>query len=924
MRDDFHPKRNQARQKLATLPKNRFKDLASDVFFELRRRYPEFDDMDHQQQLPQQAGAPQQHQQQQQQQQVYDEPPAPGPMALGGLYQQQPMPQQKSVGHKVSNSVSSVHSASGTRPTHHRKGSSVGSSGGRMEQLASSSPKGTAANLTSATNDVVVPNKSRLQEEEIEVPYARDTIMELSPPTKGEPIGPSGLRGDFRSDSRSSAHGGAGTTETATSPTGHTDDGGAQYFDRMSFASNVSRSKGMGEGWEDQENKLRAEYEMRIVGLERRLQAAETDRDALAKEIQEEREQRKDYEDEVRGLKERATTHASSLRSVQHELDLARDAHDAVRGQNEQTSVQAQEEISQWRERCEGLEDELRRLEDDRADRATQMARAPAVDDAVVTELQSEVRSLVDELNNLSLRNDELMSEREREMEAAAMLEKKVDEYKQKFNAARTQLRNIKATSTMFISQPLTDDHLPASPDGNIADMNVSAFQQAIDGLLAAARSSQPTGVLPAMKAIVETVTNIGEDVKSFEEAPNLDVDVSRLELLKHESTTRLSSLMTAARNHAMASGLSPVSLLDAAAGHLAANVVEIIKLLKIRRTGSTREILNQRMSMSIGDMVRRRSMMHGNTPDEEDEDDIATSPREERLRENTRANGSGGAGYGAVPTITSPPRANLSAAPPSAYDAPGGLPQFRINSFQSASSTAQRSDSFSLERKGSTASAASDYDAPRSRLVEHKHEASFSSRNAPTPTRAPVNPADLSGSSHSRGASLASATSDSSAPGPATTHDHGGYERYAPYGQQASPDGNGAAGAPGAGGSDQEWDDLKPYLNTQSSTLVNSIQNLLAAIRTGGQGPALNEHLSEVIAISTSIVAVSSNALPSRLRATGDPLLAELVGNTDKLSEAQQTAANAGGFDKQLRQGIASASFGVAKALKALMKVGE
>ncbi len=46
VRDDFHPKRNQARQKLATLPKNRFKDLASDVFHELRRRYPEFDEQD--------------------------------------------------------------------------------------------------------------------------------------------------------------------------------------------------------------------------------------------------------------------------------------------------------------------------------------------------------------------------------------------------------------------------------------------------------------------------------------------------------------------------------------------------------------------------------------------------------------------------------------------------------------------------------------------------------------------------------------------------------------------------------------------------------------------------------------------------------------------------------------------------------------
>lgn len=43
VREDFHPKRNQARQKLATLPKNRFKDLASDVYFELKRRYPEFE-----------------------------------------------------------------------------------------------------------------------------------------------------------------------------------------------------------------------------------------------------------------------------------------------------------------------------------------------------------------------------------------------------------------------------------------------------------------------------------------------------------------------------------------------------------------------------------------------------------------------------------------------------------------------------------------------------------------------------------------------------------------------------------------------------------------------------------------------------------------------------------------------------------------
>ena len=44
VREDFHPKRNQARQKLATLPMLRFKDLSGDVYHELVRRYPEFKD----------------------------------------------------------------------------------------------------------------------------------------------------------------------------------------------------------------------------------------------------------------------------------------------------------------------------------------------------------------------------------------------------------------------------------------------------------------------------------------------------------------------------------------------------------------------------------------------------------------------------------------------------------------------------------------------------------------------------------------------------------------------------------------------------------------------------------------------------------------------------------------------------------------
>jgi hypothetical protein len=39
---NFHFKRNQARQKLSTLPSDRFRQLATDVFYELERRYPKF------------------------------------------------------------------------------------------------------------------------------------------------------------------------------------------------------------------------------------------------------------------------------------------------------------------------------------------------------------------------------------------------------------------------------------------------------------------------------------------------------------------------------------------------------------------------------------------------------------------------------------------------------------------------------------------------------------------------------------------------------------------------------------------------------------------------------------------------------------------------------------------------------------------
>ncbi|GMK58532.1 hypothetical protein CspeluHIS016_0505640 [Cutaneotrichosporon spelunceum] len=956
VRDDFHPKRNQARQKLATLPKNRFTDLASDVFFELCRRYPEFEaeankSVDGEQEM------------------LHEETPSPGYNAGAG-------------GIPPSSSSSSLASQGRgqQRPSHHRNGSSMGSNGSidreRNNASVNSQARDRYANLTTPTNDVVVPNKSRLQEEAIEVPYARDSHHEEAEPLLQQSgSGPNGMRTESPPPTTAS--------HDPMSPTA-TDE---QYLDRMSFSSHKTGPPKLSLGgltspigWEDLEHKLRAEYELRIAGLERKLQAVEGERDNVQRELVDQRERRKDYEDEVRGLKERAAGHAATLRSMQDELDVSRDETATVRREYDQKLRQAQdglrqaqEEATQWRQRCDGFQDELHRFETERATREV----PPVANDESVTELRNEMQSLVHELQSLSMQNDELMSARDRYHENQNALEAQVEEYCKQANAARIELRNLKATSTMFVPQPMSDDHLPASADGNIADAHVSLFQAAIDGLLSAARSSTPSGVLPSMKAVVEAVTSIGDDVKAFEEQPNFDVDPSRLELLKYESTNRLLALMSAARNHAMASGLSPVSLIDAAAGHLSTNVVDIIKLLKIRRTGSTREILGKQ-GMSIGDMVRRKSGLYVSIDEREEDAAIArgsvSPPTRHGATAETRSSDPGPNMSPPRPHGLSPipgsPSSRLGNAPPSAYEAP----ELRVNSFQSASSAGKHSESFDLERKASVASRGSDYDrdpfasastptptpglrlnpafgnAPSAIPVPAVTVASSSPENPRSPLEQSTSPTYFDRNhanspydrTHHPKDSYDSPNSYDSNPRtnePYTNHaqtlvqDEPKYGSNNPFGganyaaqnttyhqRQYSENHSAYSDTSNA---DTEWDQLKPYLNTQSSALVNHIQNLLAAIRTGGQGPELNEHLSEVIAVSSSIVGVCRASLPPRLQASGEPLLADLVGNTDRLSEAQQMAARAGGFDKALRQGIASASFGVAKALKAFMKVG-
>jgi hypothetical protein len=195
-------------------------------------------------------------------------------------------------------------------------------------------------------------------------------------------------------------------------------------------------------------------------------------------------------------------------------------------------------------------------------------------------------------------------------------------------------------------------------------------------------RSSQPTGVLQAMKGVVESINDISEDVRQWEADPNFTIDQNQLDECKHQSSATLNALMQAARSHAMSSGLSPISLLDAAASHVSSNVVEIIKLLKIRRTVRPSTSVNSLSRKSFSEMQARRSISAGS----------GAMGKLEVIKD------------GKASAPTSPGGGMLS---PVQHQFNGGplspaLRSVRADSVVSSSSAGHQSDAFDLDRKAS------------------------------------------------------------------------------------------------------------------------------------------------------------------------------------------------------------------------------
>ena len=202
----------------------------------------------------------------------------------------------------------------------------------------------------------------------------------------------------------------------------------------------------------------------------------------------------------------------------------------------------------------------------------------------VTNEVKQEAAVFLEEMKALSTRSGQSCEREEKLVFQVHRLEDQVKEWKNRYARTKTQLRNLRASSLgLSLQQPDTAQlGRFTEPDGLIKELHVTRFQIAIDELLRTARGSEPDSVLAHVKSVVIAVRNISQDVGH----PSKDDEqAQQTSKLKARISATANNLITASKNFAISNGLSPVSLLDAAASHLTAAVVNLLRTVKIQPT---------------------------------------------------------------------------------------------------------------------------------------------------------------------------------------------------------------------------------------------------------------------------------------------------------------------------------------------------
>ncbi|CAK7262628.1 component of the polarisome [Sporothrix epigloea] len=512
--DNFHPKRNQARQKLASLGPPRFRDLATDVFCELERRIPRFTGGDIAR-MGSPAGRTQ----------------APGSAGMNGF----PPRNQSRRRPSEAGSVMSMRSAMGPP-------SGPGGGNGGPPLLGLPLNNYERPMQKQAQSNTIVPNKSTMVEEDDEP---------MMSPTNG------GINGNMNGDI---------------------------YGNNAEMIALQEKNKQLTDDYEAQMKEIRDQVE----SMDRDRKQAKADLDAmLESRASADNANKQEWIEARRELESQLANSANLAESLQRDLDHMRSSHAAEERQlraeindlRQSLAESARNNNNASRNGGSGNADLVRENEDLRQQLREQQE--------VTMEVRGEAERFLSEMRMLSQHSGSTWEKHAALEKTIETLEAEVRDWRNRYARTKTQLRNLRAPST---GVPLEEDagrYLRekgfVTDNGLVKDVHVTKFQIAVDELLRRARIEEPEQAVDYMKTVVMSVRRITKDM---DDATAQDDGMAQaLAKLKARVSSTANNLITATKNYTAAAGLSPVSLLDAAASHLVAAVVELLRTVKIRAT---------------------------------------------------------------------------------------------------------------------------------------------------------------------------------------------------------------------------------------------------------------------------------------------------------------------------------------------------
>ncbi|KAF3916079.1 hypothetical protein ABW21_db0209745 [Orbilia brochopaga] len=539
---EFHPKRNQARQKLSTLPTVRFRDLATDVFYELERRYPAFT-----------GGG------------INRGASPPSSIKNGGPNDQDRRPKPAPL-----------------NPNAPPRPGGPGGPGGYGPGMGAPprTPTGLGPNGSNSLGRPLPKNLPPNPPTEPEKSILRD---EYDDDVGDEDEDAFGLEDRFRQSTgtnRRAPNGRESLASNTSSRMGHSNETDkkliADYQSQISALqrkieqlelSSKDKDREINRLKDEEQNWREDEQELRSVRAQLQALQGRNDRDghALESKAQELSELKNSLESKLanaQNLNSSLQNELARLRSENQDLEDWRDSHECGGGA-QIGDADLQRKYSELLQVHENLKVELRQQRE------------------TTEEVRKQAMVYLQEMRSLSVSGDVVQSHDEMTTEIAGLREELKD-WKARYTKTKTQLRNLRAASIGL--QYATESNISkvtahSDPNGLVKDIYITKCQLIVDEILRTARID-PKGTLVHMKGIAVVVRAITRGI----EATNPSDEVLKMSM-RVEATGQ--NLMTAIRNHASADGLSPVSLVDAATSHFTASVVDLAKKVKVRPTPS-------------------------------------------------------------------------------------------------------------------------------------------------------------------------------------------------------------------------------------------------------------------------------------------------------------------------------------------------